>query len=94
MATRVTSKGQVTIPKRVRDVLGVKRGDRVEFVVEDGCVVLISLGKPGIKGSYGALGKYRRKVGESEPAMMERVRKEVAHAAVGKSGAARYKRTS
>ena len=29
---RITSKGQVTIPKLVRDGLGVETGDRVEFV--------------------------------------------------------------
>ena len=28
----VTSKGQITIPKPVRDGLGVESGDRVEFV--------------------------------------------------------------
>lgn len=28
----VTSKGQITIPKPVRDALGVESGDRVEFV--------------------------------------------------------------
>ena len=28
----VTSKGQITIPKPVRDGLGVEAGDRVEFV--------------------------------------------------------------
>ncbi len=28
----VTSKGQITIPKAVRDALGVDAGDRVEFV--------------------------------------------------------------
>jgi AbrB family looped-hinge helix DNA binding protein len=28
----VTSKGQITIPKQVRDGLGVETGDRVEFV--------------------------------------------------------------
>ena len=33
MATAViTSKGQITIPKPVRDGLGVETGDRVEFV--------------------------------------------------------------
>lgn len=30
----VTSKGQVTIPKRVRQVLGIKTGTKVEFTIE------------------------------------------------------------
>lgn len=28
----VTSKGQITIPKQVRDEMGLKPGDRVDFV--------------------------------------------------------------
>ncbi len=36
----VTSKGQLTIPKSVRDALGIDQGDRVVFRVEDGCVLL------------------------------------------------------
>jgi len=31
MATTVTSKGQVTIPKRVRDYLGIQPGSQVDF---------------------------------------------------------------
>jgi antitoxin PrlF len=31
MATTVTSKGQVTIPKAVRDLLGIKPGSAVDF---------------------------------------------------------------
>jgi antitoxin PrlF len=30
MATTVTVKGQVTLPKQVRDAVGIKPGDRVE----------------------------------------------------------------
>jgi antitoxin PrlF len=30
----VTSKGQVTIPKQIRDLLGVKTGDLLDFVVD------------------------------------------------------------
>jgi AbrB family looped-hinge helix DNA binding protein len=30
MATTITIKGQVTIPKKVRDAAGIKPGDRVE----------------------------------------------------------------
>lgn len=31
---RITSKGQTTIPKSVRDELRLKSGDRVEFIVQ------------------------------------------------------------
>jgi len=37
----VTSKGQITIPKAVREELGLTEGDRVAFrVLEDGSVVV------------------------------------------------------
>jgi antitoxin PrlF len=36
----VTSKGQVTIPKQVRDALGIEDGDQVVFRVEGGRAVL------------------------------------------------------
>jgi AbrB family looped-hinge helix DNA binding protein len=36
MLAKVTSKGQVTLPKAVRDALGVEPGDRVLFRVVDG----------------------------------------------------------
>jgi AbrB family looped-hinge helix DNA binding protein len=39
-AARVTSKGQVTVPKAGRDALGIKEGDEVVFRVEDKRAVL------------------------------------------------------
>jgi AbrB family looped-hinge helix DNA binding protein len=36
----LTSKGQITIPKVIRDLLQVKTGDRVDFVVDGDHVVL------------------------------------------------------
>lgn len=36
----ITSKGQVTIPQRIRERLGLKEGDRVAFVVENGVTTL------------------------------------------------------
>ncbi len=34
--TRITTKGQVTIPKEVRERLGLRPGDELEFMEEDG----------------------------------------------------------
>ena len=39
-AARVTSKGQVTVPKAVRDALGIREGDEVIFRVEGTRAVL------------------------------------------------------
>jgi len=42
MSTTVTTKGQVTIPKPVRDLLGIVPGTQVEFrSLADGSVVLV-----------------------------------------------------
>lgn len=44
--TTMTSKGQVTIPKRLRDHLRLKPGAEVEFeVIADGRVVILPRGK-------------------------------------------------
>ena len=36
----VTSKGQVTIPARIREALGIRRGARLMFRVEDDHIVI------------------------------------------------------
>ncbi len=42
METAITSKGQATIPKMIREHLGLKPGDRVKFFLHpDGSVVLL-----------------------------------------------------
>ena len=40
LAARVTSKGQITIPKEVRDWLGIVAGDEIVFRVEQQRAVL------------------------------------------------------
>ena len=39
---RVMAKGQVTIPKNIRNIFGINTGDRVTFVVEDGTVRVVN----------------------------------------------------
>jgi antitoxin PrlF len=48
MATTVTSKGQVTIPKEVRDAMGIRAGTKVVFELnKDGDRVLRKCGPVG-----------------------------------------------
>jgi antitoxin PrlF len=45
MGSRVTRKGQITIPKRVRDYLGIEPGSMVEFEpTPDGRILLLKQG--------------------------------------------------
>jgi AbrB family looped-hinge helix DNA binding protein len=45
MPTVLTSKCQVTIPKRIRDTLGLGPGSQVEFDLDQhGCIVLRKVG--------------------------------------------------
>ncbi len=37
---RITSKGQVTIPKEIRETLGVNYGDRVDFIERNGEIIV------------------------------------------------------
>lgn len=42
LASRITRRGQITIPLPIRRQLGVEPGDRVEYVIEpDGRVVML-----------------------------------------------------
>lgn len=41
MATKLSTKGQVTIPKHIRDAIGLRPGQRVEFRVgENGTIII------------------------------------------------------
>jgi AbrB family looped-hinge helix DNA binding protein len=53
MTAKITSKGQVTIPKRVREIL---ESNTVEFIISDDTVIV----KP-VKSVGGALAKYATK---------------------------------
>ena len=60
-AATLTSKGQTTIPKKIRDSLGMKPGDRMTFtLMPDGTVVLRVKSKSIVKLA-GVLHKRGRK---------------------------------
>lgn len=64
----MTVKGQVTIPKRFRDLLGLKPGDRVDFVFdEDGQVLVKRAGGPAPPITTPALpDRFARAIGSAD----------------------------
>ena len=63
MATAVvTSKGQITIPKAVRDRLGVDSGDRVEFVELEKGVFTVVAATRDLRALKGIVPKPRKPV--------------------------------
>jgi antitoxin PrlF len=54
--TKVTCRGRITIPKRVRDLLGISPGDSVEFrAIGSGCVIIEKTGAPRPQSRFAEL---------------------------------------
>jgi AbrB family looped-hinge helix DNA binding protein len=73
----LTSKGQLTVPKDVRERLGLKRGDRVVFEFEEDSVRLKVESRKSLrelKGSLPATREYEVKEAEREAAREHAVR--------------------
>ena len=50
--SKVTSKGQTTIPGQVREALRIKPGDKLEYIVQgDHVTVRVHLGTRSLKGA-------------------------------------------
>jgi len=65
-AATLTSKGQITLPKRVRDELGLGPGDRVDFVpLEDGNFAIVPA-THSVKSLKGLLAKRKKPVSLAE----------------------------
>lgn len=56
----ITSKGQITIPKIVRDVLHLHTGDRVDFVVTDSGEAIIRPVSQSVDDVFGMLSSTTR----------------------------------
>ena len=76
MESAITVKGQATIPKAIREHLGLKPGDRLKFLVHpDGTVVLLP--KLPVSALRGMLARPRR------PVTLRRMREAIAEGAAG-----------
>jgi antitoxin PrlF len=72
----LTSKGQTTIPKEIRDLLGLEPGDKLDFVIEaDGRVVL----RPATRDVRELRGLLRRK--GKKPVTLEQMDQAIAEGA-------------
>jgi AbrB family looped-hinge helix DNA binding protein len=66
MQATITSKGQITLPKALRDHLNLAAGDRVEFILEDNNVVRMVPRTTSITRLKGMLPKPKRPVSLEE----------------------------
>jgi AbrB family looped-hinge helix DNA binding protein len=73
----VSDKGQVTLPKPLRDQLGIRPGSRLEFLLgADGVlqVKVLAKGSVALAGLLARPGKAPRSLSEHEAAVTEAVR--------------------
>jgi len=75
---RMTSKGQITVPKEVRLKLNLKPGDRVLFIVEDDGAVRMRAANKDISSLRGILPPPKRK------ATIEEIEASIARSAVAR----------
>ena len=57
MVSTVTDKGQVTLPKSIRDRLGIQPGTKLEFELESDDTLRVRVLTRGSKGLYGLVAK-------------------------------------
>jgi len=51
----VTAKGQVTIPKNVREELGIKPGTNIDFREDNGRFYIVRITEPTVTGKFNKL---------------------------------------
>jgi len=64
---KVTSKGQVTIPRDIRIKMGLKKGDKILFFEEDGKYILQNSASVVLKNFQDSMKGEAKRVGLNEP---------------------------
>jgi len=80
-SSTVTSKGQVTIPKDVRDRLGLHTGDRIVFRFDAAGRLLV---EPEAEDPIGDISGFLRHLAPSEPVTVEQMREGILQRAAKK----------
>jgi antitoxin PrlF len=71
-SSRITSKGQITVPKAIRETLGVEPGDRIAFRVQDDGRVVVEPETVDLRTLRGVLRPRRRGVSVEDMAVAVR----------------------
>jgi len=72
---KISSKGQITIPKNVREILNLKPGDRIEIKVKDNFAILEPLRKPS-ESMKGIGLRIKKKLGITAVELVHELRRE------------------
>jgi len=75
LVSTVTQKGQVTIPKNMRDSLHLMTGDKVEFALNERGEIVIKPLTRKVTEVAGLLSKYKK----SKPVTVEMMNEAIAH---------------
>lgn len=78
LTARLSSKGQITVPRAVREALSLREGDRVVFRVEDGRAVMART--PDLLAMAGSVSVPASKRGTPWDEVLRRTRRERAAA--------------
>jgi len=60
MQTTITSKGQVTVPVKIREQLNLQTGDRLDFQIENGAIKVVPIAKGSLEAFMSILPKATR----------------------------------
>lgn len=63
---KILDKGQITIPKKVREVLGAKKGNRITFIVEGNNIRVVNSLRYAFESFQQAMKEYDGKFSEDE----------------------------
>jgi looped-hinge helix DNA binding domain, AbrB family len=77
---RITSKGQITIPKAIRERLNLAEGDKVAFIEKDGHIVITKSSVTALRDFLDSMSKEAQAKGITEEELLndlEQVREEM-----------------
>jgi antitoxin PrlF len=73
-SAKITSKGQMVIPKAVREKLGLKTGDSLDFIVQEGGEIVVRPAVHDVRELKGVLHRKRQ-----SPVTVEEMNQTIKH---------------